>query len=35
MADDERPPEVTPWGRKQEEWKEHARPWGIYVRACD
>jgi hypothetical protein len=41
MADDERPPERTPWGPKQEEWEDMAGFWwvstpghgGIYLKA--
>jgi hypothetical protein len=41
MADDERPPEKTPWGPKQEEWEDMAGFWwvstpghgGIYLKA--
>src|ERR1039458_3269355 len=29
MPDDERPPEITPWGPKQEEWQDMAGFWWV------
>ncbi len=29
MSDDERPPEITPWGPKQEEWEDMAGFWWV------
>ena len=29
MSDDDRPPEITPWGPKQEEWEDMAGFWWV------
>jgi hypothetical protein len=29
MSDDERPPEITPWGHKQEDWEDGAGFWWV------